>query len=99
VQDIIIELKKEEILQNFRVGSKDYWIKKNKKVLVISAIKQKYLKALATSKSTKELSAKFNVCWKAAFRRLKELENLGLVIQCENKQWKLKPHNLKVIVK
>jgi len=98
IQDILIELKKKKQVINFRVKSVDYWILTNQNRLIISKIKQKYLKKLNTIRSTKELANAFGVCWKSAFRRLKELEKLGLVIQDKNKQWSVCPHKEKVIV-
>lgn len=96
IQDILIPLKKQGIIVNFRVRSKDFWVKKNQKIIIISQLKQKYLKALTSPKSTKELSVKFNVCWKASFRRLNELEKLNLVEREENKKWILKMSRNKV---
>lgn len=97
IYDVLSALKKENKIQNFRVGSRDCWIRKDQQTVVISSVKQKYLKAMATSKSTREIAAKFGVCWKSAFRRLKELQKLGLATRLNNKRWKRKLNNKKVV--
>ncbi|MBI2133182.1 winged helix-turn-helix transcriptional regulator [Candidatus Woesearchaeota archaeon] len=83
-------LKKEMIIENFRVKSSQYWVIKTKKAIIISHLKYKYLNILVEDcQHTKELAEKLGVSWKSAFRRLKELEKLGLVIRTDKKMWKL----------
>ncbi len=89
--------KKGEIL-HYRSRSKDYWIKKDCNIIVISKIKQKYIMLLKNKDSTtQELARKMNVGWKAAFRRLSELQKLGLVAKKEGK-WKYLNHGYKLVV-
>ena len=91
------EFKKDKTLVNFRIGSIDYWVKNSNKV-IISKLKQKYLNVLGNNKlSTKEISGIFKVCWKSSFRRLKELEKLGLVKITKDKRWQKIKTNKKVI--
>jgi hypothetical protein len=76
--DVLMELKKENKLKNFRIGSKDYWTRTN--IILISKVKANYLKLLAKGfKRTSDFSNCLDVDWKSANRRLKELEKLGLV--------------------
>jgi hypothetical protein len=80
IQDILIPLKKEGILQDFRVRSTSYWIKTDQKKIIISKIKEKYLTSLKRKeKTTTEFAKEMGVCWKSAHRRLVELQKLNLV--------------------
>lgn len=83
LQDVLIELKKEGIARNFRVGSKDYWTTK-KNLIIISRVKEKYLNALIVHpQRTSDVARKLKVNWKAAHRRLGELARLGLITKKE----------------
>lgn len=98
IYDVLDILKKENKINNFRVRSKDYWIKKCRNVIILSKIKQDYIKFLKNSnKTTKEISQHFNVNWKASFRRLKELERFKLVRRNKDKTWSLLDTHKKVI--
>ncbi|MCX6774741.1 MAG: hypothetical protein NTY99_01475 [DPANN group archaeon] len=94
--DVLMELKKENKIKNFRVGSKDYWTRTN--VILISVVKANYLKLLAKGfKRTSDFSNDLNVDWKSANRRLKELEKLGLV-KSNNDGWQaIAKTNVRVI--
>lgn len=48
-------------------------IKIDKKCVVISFLKQQYLKALSVPRTTTEIADIFDVCQKSALNRLKEL--------------------------
>ncbi len=99
IYDVLYILKKEWEISNFRVKSKDYWIRNDQKVIIVSKIKQKYLNLLKESnKTTEEISSKLKICWKSAFRRLKELEKLRLVKRGKNKIWEVIHVNKKVVV-
>jgi len=99
IQDILIPLKKEGIVQSFNVRSKSYWIKSDQNKIIISKIKEKYLKSLKRKeKSTAELAKEIGVCWKAAYRRLTELQKLNLVIQNLTGTWKLLSSDKEVII-
>lgn len=75
--DVLMELKKENKIKNFRVRSETYW--SNQKIVVISKVKLTYLKLLSKGMTkTSEFAKTLNVDWKSAWRRLKELEKLGL---------------------
>lgn len=98
IYDVLEILKKEGKVINYRVKSKDYWIRNDRDSIIVSNIKRKYIDVLRDSeKSTKEFSNLFNVNWKAAFRRLKELEKLGIVKRDKYKKWKLIKTHKKVI--
>jgi len=86
IQDILIELKKQKEVNNFRVGSVDYWTK-NKDLIIISKLKNNYLLFLDKPKQTYQFAKKFKVCWKSSFRRLKELEKLNLVRRQKDGRW------------
>ena len=49
-------------------------------------------------KKTTEIANYFNVDLKSSFRRLKELEKLGLVKRREDRIWEIMSTNKKVIV-
>ena len=99
IQDILLELKDKGIINNFRSGSKSFWIRNDQNVIIISKLKKKYLDFLMKSdKNTAEIANYFNVDFKSSFRRLKELEKLSLVKQKENKRWEMINLNKKVIV-
>jgi len=99
ISETLTELKKEGIIRNFRVKSKDYWILSNKNYILISGIKYKYLNILKNdSKRMKDIAEEVGVCSKATFNRLKELEKLGLVKRNKNKTWRRMHPNKKVIV-
>lgn len=88
IQEILVDLKKEGKINEFRVGSKSYWIRNDSNTTIISKIKKNYLDLLADSnKTTKEITNYFNVDYKSSFRRLKELEKLRLVIRNGDKKW------------
>ena len=98
VCDVVIELKKEGKINNFRVGSKSYWVRLDKNIIVISSLKQKYLKLLTSHSKTIEFAKTMQVCWKSAHRRLTELRKLGLV-SYESGKWVKKPQEKEVIVR
>ncbi|MBD3248754.1 hypothetical protein GF336_01795 [Candidatus Woesearchaeota archaeon] len=100
VYDVLSLLKKANKIINYRVNSKDYWIRKDQNIIIVSKLKYEYLKLLRDSnKNTKYFSKHFNVCWKYSFRRLKELEKLRLVKRDKDKFWRLLEVDKKVIVK
>ena len=89
IYDILGLQKKEGILQIFRVKSKAYWIKSDQNKIIISKIKEKYLKSLKKKeKTTRELAKEIGVCWKSAYRRLTELQKLNLVDKDSKGLWK-----------
>ncbi|MFH1276494.1 MAG: hypothetical protein ABIH82_05265 [Candidatus Woesearchaeota archaeon] len=90
IQDVLIDLKKEGKINNFRVRSASYWIRNDQNIIIISKLKKKYLDFLAKSyKTTKEIANYFKVNNKSSFRRLKELEKLSLVQRNKDKTWKI----------
>ena len=89
IYDVLDLFKKEENIENFRVRSKDYWIRKDQKIIIISRLKHNYLNFLGDlDRTTKDFSKRFKVDWKSSFRRLKELEKLGLVKRNQDKIWR-----------
>jgi len=72
-------LKKQNKIKNFRVRSKTYWIRLDRNIIIISKRKQEFLDFLIIPRYTFEIANYLNINWKAAFRRLKELEKLNLV--------------------
>ena len=98
IYDVLDILKKKGKILNYRVRSKDYWIRKDQNIIILSKLKQNYINFLKhRNKSTKEFSGYFSVDWKSSFRRLKELEKLGLVKRDRNKKWRRLNTNKKVI--
>ena len=99
IQDVLIELKDKRIINNFRCGSKSYWIRNDQNIIIISKLKNEYLNILNNSdKNTAEIANYFNVDFQSSFRRLKELEKLRLVKRKENKRWEMINTDKKVIV-
>src|SRR3989344_2294797 len=96
---ILIQLKKDNLVNNYRVGSKDYWIKKDRNTVIISSIKNNYLNFLKSSeKRTKDFANKFNVKPLSSSKMLKRLKELGFVTRDKNKNWKINPIDKKVII-
>lgn len=88
IQEILVDLKKEGKISDFRVGSINYWIRNDQNVIIVSKLKKKYIDLLTKSyKTTKEIANYFKVNDKSSYRRLKELEKLGLVKKKEDKRW------------
>ena len=99
IQEILVNIKKEGKINNFRVGSISYWIRNDSNTIIISRLKKEYIDFLSNSnKTTKEIANYFNVNYKSSFRRLKELEKLNLVSRNKNKTWKIIKPEKKVIV-
>jgi len=99
IQDILIPLKEKGVVKNFRVKSKSYWINTNQNKIIISKIKEKYLSSLnKKGKTVSELSKEMNVCWKAAYRRLLELQKLDLVVKDTKGIWEVLDYKKEVIV-
>lgn len=89
IQDIVIMLKKEEKINNFRSGSMDYWTN-NKELIIISKLKEKYLLFLGEPRKVSEIAKEFKVGWQSSSKRLNELKKLDLVEVDKNKKWKKK---------
>ena len=99
IQDILIPPKKEEKLRVFRVKSKSYWIKTDRNKIIISKIKEKYLKSLKRSgKTANELAKESGVCWKAAYGRFTELQKLNLVVRNCKGFWEIESPKEEVVV-
>ena len=85
VQEILVDLKKEGLVNTFRAGSSNYWTTR-KDIVIVSRRKLRYLNAIARGvKKTSEVAAEIEVGWKAARNRLVELKNLGLIYDEEGK--------------
>jgi len=88
IVEILIALKKEKKINNFRVKSQDYWVRNDQQVIIISKLKEKYLKLLEKYNKTQQFANYFDVDHRSAYKRLKELEELGLVKRNINKEWR-----------
>ena len=97
IQDVLIDLKKQGKIINFRVGSKDYWTN-NFNLVIISKIKKEYLLYLTEPKRTSEFTKKFNVDFKSSSRRLKELQKLFLVERNKDKKWMKTSINKEILI-
>lgn len=98
ITKILVNLKKENKIFNYRVYSKTYWIRKDQNVIIISKRKEKILKFLKNPRLTSEVADNFKITWKAAFRRLKELNKLNLIIQDTKGYWSKQKCKKKVMV-
>lgn len=87
--EVLIQLKKEGKVINFKAGKSNYWIRTDNNSIIISKLKNKYLNQLNSSNQTSLIAKKMNVSYKSAFNRLKELEKLGLVKRQADKTWKV----------
>ncbi len=88
IQDILIQLKKEKQINNFRIGSRDYWIRIDKRKILVSKLKQKYLDLCDKGyRRTYEFAKYFKVDHKSSYNRLIELEKLNLIKRNINKDW------------
>ena len=90
-------MKIEGKVTNYRSGSVDYWVASNSNMIVISKRKAEILETLEFPRKVHEIAEYIDVTWKAARRRLAELEKLGLV-KNENYLWHRTPTNKQVIV-
>jgi predicted transcriptional regulator len=99
IYDILSILKRDGKAQKFYVRSKVYWILKNQNKIIISHIKEKYLSLLKVGrKTTGEISKEIGVCWKAAYRRLLELQKLDLVVRDSKGMWNIVITKKEVVV-
>jgi hypothetical protein len=78
VQQILMNLKKKGVIRNYRVRSRDYWIKEGNHV-IISKRKAEILSFLDKPRKTSHIARKLEINWKAAFKRMRELDRLELV--------------------
>ncbi|MEK6859549.1 MAG: hypothetical protein AABX54_01915 [Nanoarchaeota archaeon] len=97
IQEILIDLKKQGKVKNFRVGSIDYWTN-NPNLVIISKIKKEYLLYLTEPRRTSDFAKKFKVCSRSSFRRLNELNNLNLVERDKDKSWRKISINNEIMV-
>ena len=97
ISEVLGQLKKERLALFFKVNSTCYWVKSSCKVVIISKIKNQYLKVLKEPKTTTDIAKYFSVCFRSANNRLKELERLELV-EKRAKLWHKKAPMKKVIV-
>jgi len=86
IQHILVRLKHEGRVTNFRVGSTNYWTPAGKNIIIISKRKAQIMKLLSVPHLTSDISKKLGIDWKAANNRLRELSKLGLVIR-KNYLW------------
>lgn len=86
IQDVVIDLKKEGLINNFRVGSLTYWILNDANKIIISRRKAQILNLLKEPKRTFQIADKLGISDKALRNRLMELEKLNL-IKRDNYYW------------
>lgn len=97
ISEVLVELKKQGKVKNFRVKSKDYWVN-NDNMIIISEVKDKYLCLLEKEALTSDLARDLNVTWKSAHKRLNELEKLNLVKKTEEGKWMKIPNQKEIII-
>lgn len=99
VQESLKALKDRGKVQNFKIGSNAFWIRSDQNTIMISDVKTRYLNLLKMYKtpSTVALARGMRVEFKSAYRRLKELEKLGLVRRNPAKKWELCTINKRII--
>lgn len=96
--DVLMELKKEAKIMDYRSGSQSYWIRRDQNTIIISEIKEKYLELLRDRKlKVGEIADHFSVTKSSAYKNLHSLQDLGL-IKKKNHEWKTMETEEKVIV-
>ncbi len=95
--EVLINLKKEGKITNYRSGSKSYWTKSN--FIIISPIKKRYIDLIKKGlKRTNQFSKILNVDYNSSYKRLKELEKLKLVKRNKDKTWELINFHKRILV-
>lgn len=74
---------------NYRVRSKDYWIKKDVKLIPVSKRKKAILECLDDPKRLCEVAELMEIGKKSASRRLGEMKRMGLISKNGNYWHKL----------
>lgn len=97
IRKVVVKLKKEKKIFNFRVQSKSYWVRRDKNLIIISKKKERVLNLLRKPRLTSEIAENLNVAWKSVSRRLKELEKLNLVNQNNKGYWSRKKCRKKIL--
>ncbi|HEV8289952.1 MAG TPA: hypothetical protein VGQ00_03315 [Candidatus Norongarragalinales archaeon] len=88
LQDVLIQLKREGKINNFRVGSVDYWTSK-KDLVIISARKRQILHLIGSERNVANIAKILHVGRKSISNRLAELDKLGLASK-NNNVWQVK---------
>ncbi|MFH0986701.1 MAG: hypothetical protein V1911_01490 [Candidatus Micrarchaeota archaeon] len=79
LQDVLIELKKDELVTNYRIGSLDYWIRNDQNIIIISKKKAHILRKLNQPKTIAQINNARKTRWQSTKNRLVELMKLKLV--------------------
>lgn len=88
--DVLMELKKENKINDFRVYSKNFWIQNNRNIVVISKTKKKYLELMDEGlRKTYQFSNALKVNPKSSLKRLNELRELRLIKRDKHKNWSI----------
>lgn len=99
IYDILKQLKDEGLIENYRIRSKDYWIKKEENKIIISKIKAKYIKLINLGyKKTSEIAQRSDKSPRSVQKRLYELERLGILYRDSNKEWLISNQNKEVLM-
>ncbi|MBI2233005.1 MAG: hypothetical protein HYU56_03725 [Candidatus Aenigmarchaeota archaeon] len=97
LQDHLTALKREGKITNYRCLSRDYWIRSDLNMIIISQRKSEILQLLEIPCKTSEIAKLLDVNWKAAKKRLDEMQRLKL-IQQKQYLWNKLPIDKEVIV-
>jgi len=96
--DVLMELKKEGKVIDFKAGSKSYWIRKDQDALIISEVKEEYLELLKNQGlKVGEIADYFSVVKSSAYKNLHSLQDMGL-IKKQNHEWTTMETEKQVIV-
>ncbi|MFH1622979.1 MAG: LAGLIDADG family homing endonuclease [Candidatus Aenigmatarchaeota archaeon] len=98
ISKVLGALKKESMVTNFRAGSRDFWVRANSNLIVISKVKSNLLTILGKAKTTAEVAKSTGKSWKSVYRRLNELEKLNLVKR-NGKLWQRVPTEKRIVVR
>ncbi|MFB6158449.1 MAG: hypothetical protein ABEJ95_02185 [Candidatus Nanohalobium sp.] len=96
--DVLMELKKEGKVTNYKAGSQTYWIRDNQNSVIISDVKSNYLELLENQYlKVGQISEHFSVTNNSAYKNLHRLQELGL-IKKKDHEWTTTETGKQVIV-
>ncbi len=99
VYDVLSELQEAGKVENYRVRSRNYWIRTDQNSVIISDVKLEYLELLRKERrKAYKIARYFDVNHGSATKNLRGLERLGLVNRGEDDRWRIRKTDKKVIV-
>ncbi|MFB6294646.1 MAG: helix-turn-helix domain-containing protein, partial [Candidatus Nanohaloarchaea archaeon] len=98
VCDVLMQLKEEGKVMDYKAGGPTYWIRTDQNAVIISEVKEEYLKLLENQGMTVgSIADHFSVRKPSAYKNLRRLRDFGLV-EKENHKWRAVETDKEVIV-